>query len=280
MEYVTLRNCVRLPMIGFGTFPLKGVELRSTLQKAYNIGYRLFDSAFLYQNEQDIGDCIANGILDREKVVLTSKMQGVQYIGHRKYLYLDGASVSKIYRKVCKRFHADYLDVFLLHSPFNGCSKAYKELLQLNMENKVKVIGVSNFNEQEIDALYSECGEYPMINQIELHPYNTMKGIVAYCKEHGIQVEAYSPFGRGNLVSEILNNPKLQEIASTHNKTIGQVVLRWIVQQGIITIPRSTNEERMKQNLDVFDFALTEDEMLYIDSLNQNKGFGAHFQNK
>ncbi len=280
MEYVTLRNGVKLPMIGFGTYPLKGEELKATLQKAYNSGYSLFDSAFLYQNEQDIGECIVGGVLDRGKVVLTSKMQGVQYIGHRKYFYLDGASVSKIYRRACQKFHTDYLDIFLLHSPFKGCAKAYKELIQLYKQNKVKVIGVSNFDEQELDALYRECGEYPMINQIELHPYNTMKGIVAYCKEHEIQVEAYSPFGRGNLVGEILNNSKLQEIALFHGKTVGQVVLRWIVQQGIITIPRSTNEERMKQNLEVFDFSLTDEEMQYIDSLNQNKGFGAHFQNK
>ena len=280
MEYVTLRNGVKLPMIGFGTYPLKGEELKATLQKAYNSGYSLFDSALLYQNEQDIGECIVGGVLDRGKVVLTSKMQGVQYIGHRKYFYLDGASVSKIYRRACQKFHTDYLDIFLLHSPFKGCAKAYKELIQLYKQNKVKVIGVSNFDEQELDALYRECGEYPMINQIELHPYNTMKGIVAYCKEHEIQVEAYSPFGRGNLVGEILNNSKLQEIALFHGKTVGQVVLRWIVQQGIITIPRSTNEERMKQNLEVFDFSLTDEEMQYIDSLNQNKGFGAHFQNK
>lgn len=280
MEYVTLQNGVQLPMIGFGTYPLKGEELKVTLKKAFNNGYSLFDSAFLYQNEQDIGDCLASGILDRKKVMLTSKMQGVQYTGHRKYLYLDRVSVSKIYRRACQKFHTDHLDIFLLHSPFNGCVKAYKELMQLHRQNKVKVIGVSNFNEQEVDALYRECGEYPMINQIELHPYNTMKGIVAYCKEHEIQVEAYSPFGRGNLVGEILHNPKLQEIASAHGKTVGQVVLRWIVQQGIITIPRSTNEDRMKQNLEVFDFTLTEDEMQYVDSLNQNKGFGAHFQNK
>lgn len=280
MEYVTLRNGVKLPMIGFGTYPLKSDELRNTLQKAYNNGYSLFDSAFLYQNEQDIGSCIADGLLDRDKVVLTSKMQGWQYTGHRRYLYLDKASVKKLYHKACQKFHTDHLDIFLLHSPFNGCAKAYKELIQLNKQNKVKVIGVSNFNEKELDALYHECGEYPIINQIELHPYNTMKSIVAYCREHDIQVEAYSPFGRGNLVGEILNNSRLKEIAAAHGKTVGQVVLRWIVQQGIVTIPRSTNEERMKQNLDVFDFALTEGEMLYIDSLNQNKGFGAHFQNK
>ena len=280
MEFVTLRNGIKLPMIGFGTYPLKGEELKATFQKAFISGYSLFDSAHLYQNEQDIGKCIASGILDREKVLLTSKMQGVQYTGHRKFLYLDGASVSKIYRRACQKFQTGHLDIFLLHSPFNACAKAYKELMQLYKQNKVKVIGVSNFNEQELDALYRECGEFPMINQIELHPFNSMKGLVAYSKEHEIQVEAYSPFGRGNLVGEILNNPKLHEIATAHGKTVGQVVLRWIVQQGIITIPRSTNGERMKQNLDVFYFVLTDAEMLYIDSLNQNKGFGAHFQNR
>ena len=196
MEYVTLRNGVKLPMIGFGTYPLKGEELKTTVQKAFNIGYSLFDSAFLYQNELDIGECIANGILDRGKVLLTSKMQGVQYTGHRKYLNLDGASVKKNYRRACQKFNTDHLDIFLLHSPFNGCAKAYKELIQLYKQNKVKVIGVSNFNEQEMDSLYSECGEYPLINQIELHPYNTMKGIVAYCKEHEINVEAYSTLER------------------------------------------------------------------------------------
>lgn len=280
MEYVTLRNGVKLPMIGFGTYPLKGDELRNTLQKAFNSGYSLFDSAFLYQNEQDIGSCIADGLLDREKVLLTSKMQGWQYTGHRRYLYLDKASVKKLYHKACQKFYTDHLDIFLLHSPFNGCAKAYKELIQLYKQKKVNVIGVSNFNEKELDDLYHECGEKPMINQIELHPYNTMKSIVDYCREHEIQVEAYSPFGRGNLVGEILNNPRLQEIAAIHGKTVGQIVLRWIVQQGIVTIPRSTNEERMKQNLDVFDFALTEVEMQYIDSLNQNKGYGVHFQNR
>lgn len=280
MEYITLRNGVKLPMIGFGTYPLKGKDLRKNILMANNIGYSLFDSAFLYQNEQDIGDCITDGILDRREVILTSKIQGLQYTGRRRYLYLDKISVDKAYRKACGKFNTDYLDIYLLHSPFKGYTKAYEELIRLYEQNKVKVIGVSNFNENELDALYRECGEYPMINQIELHPYNTMKSIVAYCKEHEIQVEAYSPFGRGNIVGEILNNPNLQEIAVSHGKTVGQVVLRWIVQQGIITIPRSTNEERMKQNLDVFDFTLSEDEMKYIDSLNQNKGFGSHFQNK
>lgn len=280
MEYVTLRNGFKLPMIGFGTFPLKGEELESVLKMTSAAGYQLYDSAFLYKNEEDIGVCLKKGILKRDDVLLTSKIQGIQYTGRRRCLYLDRISVKKAYRLSCRKFNTDHLDLYLLHSPFKGYAKAYKELMTLYKEGKVKAIGVSNFDIGELQNLYKECGEYPMVNQIELHPFNTMKPIVAFCKEHGIQVEAYSPFGRGNLVSEILNNPKLKEIASVHGKTVGQVVLRWIVQQGIVTIPRSTNAERIRQNLEVFDFFLSDEEMNYIDSLNQNKGYGAHFQTK
>lgn len=278
MEYVTLRNGFKLPMIGFGTFPLKGAQLEDTLKKTAEAGYELYDSAHLYKNERDIGKCIKNGVLNRENVILTSKVQGRQFSGRRRWFYLDKISVSKAYRKSCRKFGLDSLDIYLLHSPSRGYIKAYKELMQLYDEHKVKVIGVSNFDVQQLKSLYQGCGEYPMINQIELHPYNTMHDIVAFCKEHDIQVEAYSPFGRGNIVSEIMGNPQLNEIAKKHNKSVGQVVLRWIVQQGIVTIPRSTNAERIKQNLDVFDFSLTDSEMQYIFSLNQDKGFGRHFQ--
>lgn len=278
MEYVTLRNGFKLPMIGFGTFPLKGEQLEDALRLTSEAGYSLYDSAHLYKNEQDIGLCLKKGIINRENVILTSKVQGLQFSGRRRWLYLDKISVEKAYRMSCQKFGVDNLDIYLLHSPSRRYVKAYKELIQLYNENKVRVIGVSNFDVSELETLYNGCGEYPMINQIELHPYNTMQDIVAFCKEHNIQVEAYSPFGRGNIVSEIMGNSQLNEIAKNHDKTVGQVVLRWIVQQGIVTIPRSTNAERIKQNLDVFNFSLSDSEMQYIFSLNQDKGFGRHFQ--
>ncbi len=280
MEYVTLRNGFKLPMIGFGTFPLRGEGLESALCVTAEAGYQLYDSAFLYKNEADIGLCLSKGILRRENVILTSKIQGIQYIGKRRFLYLDRLSVKSAYRKACKKFRTDHIDVYLLHSPFKHYAKAYSELIRLYRDGKVNAIGVSNFDVHELQTLYQECGEYPMINQIELHPFNTMKPILSFCKEKGIQVEAYSPFGRGNLVSEIMNNVNLQTIAKEYGKTVGQVILRWIVQQGIVTIPRSTNAERIRQNLDVFDFELSASEMDYIDSLNKDKGYGAHFQNK
>ena len=278
MEYITLRNGLKLPMIGFGTYPLKGDELRDTLQRAYNIGYTLFDSASLYQNEQDIGDCIVRGIMDRSQIILTSKIQGIQFTGRRRYFYLDKVSVAKAYRKACRKFHTDDLDIYLLHSPFKGYTKAYKELIRLYKQNSVKAIGVSNFNEKELDTLFQECGEYPMINQIEVHPYNTMKNTVAYCKEHEIQVEAYSPLGTGKHVGELLEEAVLKQIAENHQVSVPQVVLRWHIQQGIIPIPRSTNSERMFLNTQVFHFALTKDEMSEIDKINKNTGFCSHLQ--
>lgn len=280
MEFVTLSNGYELPMIGFGTFPLKGEELKKVLRMTANAGYMLYDSAFLYKNEEDIGTCLRNGILKRESVFLTSKIQGIQYTGRLKCLYLDRISVKKAYAIACRKFGTDYLDLYLLHSPFKRFPEAYKELIALYKKGKVKAIGVSNFDVQDLQTLYEKCGEYPMVNQIELHPLNTMKSLVAYCKEHGIQVEAYSPFGRGNLVSEIMTNPRLKIIAEKYKKTVGQIVLRWIVQQGIMAIPRSCNAERIKQNLEVFDFSLNQEEMDYVDSLNQNKGYGAHFRTK
>ena len=280
MEYVTLRSGLRLPMIGFGTFPLRGEELKAVLRLTAEAGYELYDSAFLYKNEADIGACLKEGILRRESVVLTSKIQGIQYTGRRRWLHLDRVSVRKAYRLACRKFATESLDLYLLHSPFDGYTKAYKELIDLYQVGGVKAIGVSNFDVQQLRALYEACGEYPMLNQIELHPFNAMEEIVGFCQEHDIQVEAYSPFGRGNLVGAIMGNERLKEIGAAHGKTVGQVVLRWIVQQGIVTIPRSTNAGRIRQNLEVFDFALSNREMAYIDSLNQDKSYGRHFQHQ
>ena len=277
MEYVHLSNGVSIPQIGFGTYPLKGENLKSALSSAKNAGYVLFDTAYLYKNEKEIGEFLANSNVDRNSVFLTSKLQGIQYIGRKRFLYLDKVSVQKAYKHSCKRLHTDYLDLYMLHSPFTGYCQAYRELINLYEAGKVRAIGVSNFNVEELSGLRQNCGIFPLINQIEIHPFNSQKRIIEFCKENNIQVEAYSPFGRGEILNEIMNNGILKNIANVHNKTVGQVVLRWIVQQGVIAIPRSSNCERQKENLDVFDFELTTEEMSLIDSLNQDRGLGKHF---
>ncbi len=278
MEYRTLSNGVKIPMIGMETFPLVGEQLVDVLKLANNAGYELYDTAHVYNNEGDIGVAIRNGCLDRKKALITSKICITQYLGRRRYLHLDKQSVAKAYKHSCKLLGVDSLDIFLLHSPFNRYSQAYKELISLYETGRVKAIGVSNFGTKQLDALYKETGIFPMINQIEIHPYNTMEDIIRYCKDRNIQVEAYSPFGRGAIIPDIMNNARLIEIAQQHNKSVGQVVLRWLVQQDIVTIARSSNPSRIKENLDIFDFALTDDQMTFISSMNQNKGFGKHFQ--
>lgn len=280
MEYITLKNGVEMPMVGFGTFPLTGGKLVDCLKITSKCGYELYDTAGQYFNEGDIGYCIKNGIIKRENCFLSSKVNWLQLRGRIRYLFLNRETVKSAYRHSCKRMNTDYLDLFLLHQPFNGMEKAYKEMIKLYEAGKVRAIGVCNFDIEELERLHDACGVYPMVNQTEISPRNSFKNIISFCKEHNIVVEAYSPFGRGNLVKELMNDPILVEIAHNHNKTVGQIVLRWIVQQGIVVIPRSTNESRIKENLNVFDFTLTDNEMSMIDSMNENRVYGVNQINK
>lgn len=280
MEYVTLRNGCKLPYVGMGTYPLMGEELDATIKKALAAGYELFDTAGAYHNEKDLGKSISNYAADSSKLVLTSKVNWVQLRGRIRYLFLNKETVRSAYKHSCKNLGVDKLDLFLLHQPFDGFCDAYKEMIRLYEEGRVKAIGVCNFDNDELKMLYDACGQYPMVNQTEISPVNSFKDIIHFCQDNEIQVEAYSPFGRGNIVKELMVNPMLQEIANNHSKAVGQVVLRWIVQQGIVVIPRSTNLERMKQNLDIFDFELQENEMLLIDGMNQNRVYGVNQINK
>lgn len=153
-------------------------------------------------------------------------------------------------------------------------------MIDLYENGKVKAIGVCNFDNDELKKLHNACGQYPMVNQTEISPVNSFKNIIHFCQDQEIQVEAYSPFGRGNIVQELMSNKMLQEIAHYHRKTVGQVVLRWIVQQGIVVIPRSTNEQRLNDNLNLFDFVLDDAEMEAIDSMNENRVYGVNQVNK
>lgn len=280
MKYVTLRNGCKLPYVGMGTYPLRGEELISNIKMAIEAGYELFDTAGAYHNEKDLGDALNACSSDISKIVLTSKVNWLQLRGRKRYLYLNRETVRSAYRHSCKKLGVDKLDLFLLHQPFDGFCEAYKEMIRLYEEGRVKAIGVCNFDNDELKKLYDSCGQFPMVNQTEISPVNSFKDIIHFCQDNEIQVEAYSPFGRGNLVKELMTNPILIEIANNHSKAVGQVVLRWIVQQGIIVIPRSTNFERMKQNLDIFDFELEDNEMFLIDGMNQNRVFGINQINK
>ncbi len=217
---------------------------------------------------------------DQKERIKRQSLHSSVLLGRKRYLHLDRKSVRRCYVESCHKLHIHKLSAYLLHMPFDGCSKHYKDLMKLYDDGKVGVIGVSNFDRRELQELYNKCGRWPMMNQTEISPYNNQKELVAFCQDKGILVQAYSPFGRGNLVKELINDQVLVSIANTHGKSVGQVVLRFIVQQGIAVVARSTNRERLQQNVSVFDFDLSEEEITLISSLNRNIVFGVNQINK
>ena len=280
MEFVTLRNGVKMPIIGFGTWPLKGGVLTKAFEYSYNAGCRLYDTANLYENETDLGKAYSYCKVQRNSLFLTSKIQANQYHGRKRYLYLNRQSVSTAYIKSCKKLNTCYLDLYLLHSPFKGYLKAYGELLNLYKKEKVKAIGVCNCNIDNLREIYSEYRVYPMVNQIELHPFNQQHEILEFCSSNDIQVEAYSPFAHGVIMKELMDNEILINIATAHNRTITQIILRWLVQLNIVVIPRSTSKKHIEENYNVFDFQLSENEMGMIKSLDRKEAHSRFAKSK
>lgn len=269
-----------MPMVGLGTYPLIGDVLNTTIKDAVEIGYELFDTATAYNNELEIGRLVGDGILNTDRIFVTSKIHNNVLVGRKRYLHLDRKSVKSCYANSCHKLRLRKLSAYLLHQPFDGCSKHYKDLMRLYDDGKVGVIGVSNFNIRELEELHGKCGCWPMMNQTEISPYNNQKDLIDFCKGKGILVQAYSPFGRGKLVNDLLNEPTLLCIAETHKKTVGQIVLRFIVQQGVAVVARSTNHDRLKDNINIFDFELNLSEMNQVFSLNKNLVFSANQINK
>lgn len=280
MQYHEFQNGVKIPMVGLGTFPLRGEALSGTIKDAIDVGYESLDTATGYYNESEIGSLVKDGVIKTDKIFVTSKIHSSVLLGRKRYLHLDRKSIKRCYVDSCRKLNMQKLSAYLLHMPFDGCSKHYKDLMKLHDDGKVDVIGVSNFDIRELQELFNKCGRWPMINQTEISPYNNQKDLVAFCQDKGILVQAYSPFGRGNLVSELMNDQVLVSIANVHGKSVGQIVLRFIVQQGVAVVARSTNHERLQQNISVFDFELSEEEMTFIFSLNRNVVFGVNQINK
>ncbi len=263
----TLHNGIKMPGLGLGVFKVEeGPELVQAIKAAVKHGYRSIDTAAVYQNESSVGEAIAEllteSTVSREDLFVTSKVWNSD-LGYESTLAAYETSLNKL--------GLDYLDLYLIHWPVKGKYKeAWRALETLYRNGRVKAIGVSNFQIHHLEDLMKDAEIKPMINQVEFHPRLTQKELIAFCQEQGIQMEAWSPLMQG----ELLDNPVLKDIAGKYDKSVAQVILRWDVQHGVITIPKSTKEQRIIENAALFDFELTEDDMSQIDGLNEDRRVG------
>lgn len=266
-DTTTLHNGVKMPWFGLGVFKVEeGPKLVNAVKTAIKHGYRSIDTAAIYKNEAGVGTGIREGMKEagifREDLFVTSKVWNAD---------LGYESTKKAFETSLNKLGLEYLDLYLIHWPVEGKYKeAWRALEDLYKEGRVKAIGVSNFQIHHLEDLMEGADIKPMVNQVEYHPRLTQKELQAFCQKQGIQLEAWSPLMQGQL----LDNEVLQEIGKRYNKTVAQVILRWDLQNGVVTIPKSTKEHRIVENASIFDFELSKEDMELIDSLNQNHRVG------
>ncbi|MCM3540795.1 aldo/keto reductase [Priestia endophytica] len=264
-DTTTLHNGVKMPWMGLGVFKVEeGEEVVESVKAALKNGYISIDTAAIYGNEEGVGKAIKESGIPREDLFITTKLWNSEQ-GYEKTL--------KAFETSMKKLGLDYLDLYLIHWPGKDKYKdTWKAFEKLYKDGKIRAIGVSNFQVHHLEELMSEAEVKPMVNQVEFHPHLTQKELLSFCKEQGIALEAWSPLKQGQLLDE----PLLKEIAEKYNKSVAQVILRWDLQHGVITIPKSTKEHRIIENADVFDFELSQEEVEKIDRLNQDSRAGSH----
>jgi methylglyoxal/glyoxal reductase len=259
LSTTTLHNGVEMPWFGLGIYKIEeGKNLISTIHTAIELGYRSFDTASLYQNERGLGEAISISLIPREQLFITSKVWNTEQ-GYESTLAAFDASL--------KRLGLDYLDLYLIHWPVPNLYKdTWRALETLYKDKKVRAIGVSNFQIHHLQNVMRDGTIKPMVNQVEYHPKLSQDELLSFCKQENIQLEAWSPLMRGRLQKD----PTLLEIAKKHKKTVSQIILRWDLQNEVVTIPKTSKTERLKENANIFDFTLTDQDMSTIQSLNEN----------
>lgn len=267
MEYVTLSNGVKMPILGYGVYQVTKDECERCVMDALEVGYRSLDTAQSYFNEEEVGSAMKKSGIPREEIFLTSKVW-VEHYGYEE----TRKSVEESLRKL----QTDYLDLMLLHQPFNDYYGAYRALEDMYDEGKLRAIGISNFYPDRLVDLASFTRIPPMINQIETHVLNQRTEDNEWMGKYHIAHEAWAPFGEGR--GGLFENKVLKQIGDKYGKTTAQVMLRWNIQRGVIVLPKSTHKERMIQNLDVFDFSLTDEDMGAIAKLDtKTSAFFSHY---
>lgn len=258
MEYVTLSNGIEMPKLGFGVFQIPEEETKQAVLDAIDSGYRMIDTAQAYQNEVQVGEAIKETIIPREELFITTKVWIDQY-GYENTLASVKLSMEKL--------GLDYLDLILLHQPFSDYYGSYRALVELYKEGKVKAIGVSNFYPDRLTDIVHFSEMAPHVNQVETNIYNQQIDANENMTRHGVVQQAWSPFAGGQ--NNIFEHETLKAIGDKHNKSVSQVILRWLAQRDIVALAKSVNPDRMKQNLDIFDFELTNEDMELIAALDE-----------
>lgn len=260
MKYATLSNGVQMPMLGYGVYQVTPQECERCVLDALAVGYRSLDTAQSYFNEEQVGSAIRKSGVPRQEIFLTTKVW-VEHYGYEAARASVLASMDKL--------QTDYLDLVLLHQPFGDYYGAYRALEDLYDAGKLRAIGVSNFYPDRLVDLASFARIAPMVNQVEIHPYHQQTEALSWMEKYHAQPEAWAPFGEGR--GGLFQDPTLAAIGRKYGKTVAQVVLRWHLQRGVVVIPKSTHKERMQENLNVFDFALTDEEMAVIAGLDKKQ---------
>ena len=260
MNYITLNNGVKMPQLGYGVYQVTKEECERCVLDALSVGYRAIDTAQSYFNEEEVGNAIVKSGIPREELFITSKIW-VEHYGYEE--------CKKSVLESLRKLKTDYIDLMLLHQPYNDVYGAYRALEDLYDEGKIRAIGISNFYPDRLVDISSFTRIKPMVNQIEINPINQQVKAKEWNDKYNVQLEAWAPFGEGR--SNMFEIEELKNIGKKYNKTSAQVILRWLIQRGIVVIPKSTHIERMKENFEVFDFELSDDDMKLISTLDKEE---------
>lgn len=258
MQKVILNNGVEMPLLGFGVFQITDQnECEQSVYNAITAGYRLIDTAASYQNEEAVGRAIKRSGVAREELFITTKLW-VQDTGYER--------TKKAFEKSLEKLQLDYLDLYLIHQPFGDVYGSWRAMEDLYREGKVRAIGVSNFQSDRLIDLMIHNEVVPAVNQVETHPFNQQIESAKFMKENNVQIESWAPFAEGK--NDLFQNEVLVSIAEQYNKSVAQVVLRWLIQREVVVIPKSVRKERMIENFNIFDFELSQEDMVSIASLD------------
>lgn len=256
MEYITLNNGIKMPVVGYGVYQISNSETKECVLNAIQEGYRLIDTAQYYGNEEGVGDALKASGIDRSEFFITTKLK-------------NSHCVERLIEKSLKKLKTDYIDLVLIHWVMGNDLKTYRILEDYYKKGIIKAIGLSNFFGSDYENIVKNCEIKPQVNQIETHVFYQRKDLKELYKENETVMEAWAPFAEGK--KDIFNNSVLKQIAQKHQKTTAQVMLRFLIQNEIVAIPKSVHQSRMKENINIFDFELDQDDMIQIETLDQGR---------